>query len=123
MRRFACWSLGLALAASAVQAQAPSTPRPTTLGEPFPFAPLPPSELPKIDEPKLPPNPLVELLKPTIQVRGRIDADAIVAVQSQQSRATIGDLQNAYGFRRARIGAEGKLGEAATWVVEAELAG
>src|SRR5262249_46164217 len=72
-----------------------------------------------------PSNPLAERLnlKPTIQVRGRIEADAVMAAQSQESKATIGDLQNGYGFRRVRLGAQGNIGDSASWVSEVELAG
>lgn len=62
-------------------------------------------------------------LTPTFQIRGRIEADASRAVQSEQSKAMIGDLQNGYGFRRVRLGAFGNLGDAASWLSEVELAG
>lgn len=58
-----------------------------------------------------------------IQMRGRIQTDAIMAVQSAQSKALIGNLQNGYGFRRARIGMQGTVGDAAHWVSEIEVAG
>jgi phosphate-selective porin OprO/OprP len=70
-------------------------------------------------------NPLEERLnlKPTIQLRGRVEAEAVVAAQSQASKAEIGDLQNGYGFRRVRLGAQGTIGDSASWVSEVELAG
>jgi phosphate-selective porin OprO/OprP len=70
-------------------------------------------------------NPLEERLNltPTIQVRGRVEADAVMAAQSAQSQAAIGDLQNGYGFRRVRLGAQGTVGDSASWVSEVELAG
>jgi phosphate-selective porin OprO/OprP len=61
--------------------------------------------------------------EPTFQLRGRIEAEAVMAAQSAQSQATIGDLQNGYGFRRVRLGAQGKVGDAGSWVSEVELAG
>lgn len=72
-----------------------------------------------------PANPLEERLnlKPTIQLRGRIETEAVMAAQSAQSQTTIGDLQNGYGFRRVRLGAQGNIGDAASWVSEVELAG
>jgi phosphate-selective porin OprO/OprP len=62
-------------------------------------------------------------LQPTIRLRGRIEADATMAVQSAESKATIGDLQNGYGFRRVRLGAQGTITDSTSWVSEAELAG
>ncbi len=62
-------------------------------------------------------------LRPTIQLRGRIEADATVASQSAASQATIGDLQNGYGFRRVRLGAQGTIADSVSWVSEVELAG
>lgn len=62
-------------------------------------------------------------LTPTFQIRGRIETDATRAVQSEQSKALIGDLQNGYGFRRVRLGAFGNIGDAASWLSEVELAG
>src|SRR5262245_18615347 len=55
-------------------------------------------------------NPLAERLKPTFELRGRIQVDAVMAAQSAASQAQIGDLQNGYGFRRARLGAQGTVG-------------
>jgi phosphate-selective porin OprO/OprP len=70
-------------------------------------------------------NPLEERLglKPTFEVRGRIEVDAVLPLQSQRSKETIGDLQNGYGFRRVRLGAQGRIGDSASWVSEVELAG
>lgn len=75
------------------------------------------------------PSPLTSIfgddvdLKPTFNIRGRIETDAIRAVQSAQSIATIGDMQNGYGFRRVRLGAFGQIGDVASWISEVELAG
>jgi phosphate-selective porin OprO/OprP len=57
-----------------------------------------------------------------VKLRGRIEADAVFASQSTTSKAIIGDLQNAFGFRRARIGAEGTVGSSAKWVGEFDFA-
>lgn len=43
----------------------------------------------------------------TIRLRGRLDAEAIGTTQSAISEATFGNLGNAFGLRRAWIGAEG----------------
>ncbi|MCE9533308.1 MAG: hypothetical protein K8T89_19600 [Planctomycetes bacterium] len=66
---------------------------------------------------------LDEFLRPTFRVRGLIEAEPVVAAQSAQSKAVIGDLQNGYGFRRVRLGAQGSIGDSARWVSEVELAG
>jgi phosphate-selective porin OprO/OprP len=68
-------------------------------------------------------HPIADLLKPTFELRGRIQTDAIVAVQSPESIAVIGDLQNGFGFRRVRLGAQGTIHESTLWVSEVELAG
>lgn len=60
-------------------------------------------------------------LEPTFQLRGRIEAEAVMAVQSAASEATLGDLQNGFGFRRVRLGAQGKIDGSSSWVSEVEL--
>lgn len=67
-------------------------------------------------------NPLAERLKPTFELRGRIEADAVAVAQSTSSKALIGDIQNGYGFRRARLGAQGNVGTSARWVAEIDFA-
>lgn len=57
------------------------------------------------------------------ELRGRIEAESVMAAQSAQNEAAIGDLQNAYGFRRVRLGAQGVIEDSASWVSEVELAG
>jgi phosphate-selective porin OprO/OprP len=61
--------------------------------------------------------------KPTIELRGRIQADAIFVDQSARNRAILGEIQNATGFRRARLGAQGTVGEHVNWVAEFDFAG
>lgn len=61
--------------------------------------------------------------KLTFQLRGRIEADAIFPHQSARDKLIIGDLQDAVGFRRARLGAEGKVGEQVHWIAEFDFAG
>jgi phosphate-selective porin OprO/OprP len=77
----------------------------------------------RLFQPAPPPHPVEEWLKPTFQMRGRIETDAIVAAQSAESQAIIGDLQNGYGLRRMRLGAQGTIGDDVHWVSEVELAG
>jgi phosphate-selective porin OprO/OprP len=62
-------------------------------------------------------------LQPTFEMRGRIEAEVVVARQSDRSREAIGTLENGYGFRRVRLGAQGGIGDSASWVSEVELAG
>ena len=119
MSRAAVWTLFAAsLLAGAAGAQTPPPNPPPAQPPPQPAASPTPEASPA-------PNLLVERLnlKPTFEVRGRIQADAVMAAQSPQSLATIGDLQNGFGFRRVRLGAEGKVGDSASWVSEVELAG
>lgn len=61
--------------------------------------------------------------KPAIELRGRIQADAILVNQSEKDKAIIGNVQNATGFRRARLGAQGSVGEQAHWIAEFDFAG
>jgi phosphate-selective porin OprO and OprP len=60
--------------------------------------------------------------KPTFEIRGRFEADALGPWQSLANRLTVGDLQAATGFRRARLGAQGHLGESLRWVSEFDFA-
>ncbi|HKB03700.1 MAG TPA: porin, partial [Gemmataceae bacterium] len=60
--------------------------------------------------------------KPTVKLRGRFEADALGVTQSLANRLTVGDLQSATGFRRARVGAEGTYGERLRWVTEFDFA-
>lgn len=72
------------------------------------------------------PLPLAEAeegLKPTFNLRGRINADAIVVDQSEKNIEDFGNYQNVVGFRRARLGAQGKVGELVDWIAEIDFAG
>lgn len=64
-----------------------------------------------------------EEVKPTVKLRGRIHADAIFVNQSEKNKAIFGDFENAVGFRRARLGAEGTYGDQFHWVCEFDFAG
>jgi phosphate-selective porin OprO/OprP len=69
-------------------------------------------------------NPLAERLglAPKFELRGRIEADAVMVAQSRASKALVGDVQNGFGFRRARLGAQGVVGDSARWVAEIDFA-
>ncbi len=58
----------------------------------------------------------------TFRLRGRIDTDAIWSSQSPTNEATFGDFKDVIGLRRARIGAEGELGDDRRYVAEIDLA-
>lgn len=57
------------------------------------------------------------------ELRGRIHADAIMVDQSPKNIEDFGNFQNVVGFRRARIGAQGTVGENVDWVAEVDFAG
>jgi len=76
--------------------------------------------LPAIPEPEKTDAPVAG---PIVQLRGRIQADAVFVTQSLRDKLIIGDLENAVGFRRARLGAQGTVGEQVRWVSEFDFAG
>ena len=53
---------------------------------------------------------------PKVKLRGRIHADAVGVTQSPHNKETIGDLENATGFRRVRLGAQGTIGKQVYWI-------
>lgn len=116
---------------SAVNAQTPDASVPTAPAPSIPAGTLVEESKatpPKIEGAVSPPtssstHPIADILKPTFEIRGRIQTDAIVAVQSPESIAVIGDLQNGFGFRRVRLGAQGTIHDSTLWVSEVELAG
>ncbi|VTR91230.1 Phosphate-selective porin O and P OS=Pirellula staleyi (strain ATCC 27377 / DSM 6068 / ICPB 4128) GN=Psta_4368 PE=4 SV=1: Porin_O_P [Gemmata massiliana] len=130
MTRWAAWGVLVVAGAISAPASAGDLPGGTTapVGEPAPpSAPAPTTVAPTVpDLPASVTNPLSERLglglKPTFELRGRIEADAVVVSQSTSSKALIGDLQNGYGFRRARIGAQGIVGDSTRWVAEVDFA-
>lgn len=67
----------------------------------------------------------VEKEKPFLdyQLRGRIEADALWATQSPLNKVVLGDIENALGFRRARLGVQGTAGETVNWISEFDFAG
>lgn len=80
------------------------------------FSPPQPAASPSDHEPTPEPPP------PKFHLRGRIDADFIFADQSAANQATFGNLNDAIGLRRARIGAEGHLSPESRYVAEIDLA-
>jgi phosphate-selective porin OprO/OprP len=68
-------------------------------------------------------EPAKETSYPNIRLRGRIEPEMITVSQSQKSKELFGDFQNAVGFRRARLGAEGEASEMSRWVFEVDFAG
>jgi phosphate-selective porin OprO and OprP len=59
----------------------------------------------------------------SFEVLGRIQAEAIMVSQTEKDKAILGDFQNAVGFRRARLGAKGDVGEQVHWITEFDFAG
>ncbi|MFO0897310.1 MAG: porin [Pirellulales bacterium] len=57
-----------------------------------------------------------------INLRGRIDTDAIWSTQSPANLATYGDLGDVVGLRRARIGAFGNFSDHSRYLAEIDLA-
>lgn len=121
------WGVAVVAVAVATARGADAPPSPVTPAEtsteppPAPEAPNPLAERLGLT----PLTPTIQLrppLTPTIALRGRIEPEAILAAQSQASQAVVGTLQNGYGFRRARLGAEGEIGTSARWVAEFEFA-
>ncbi len=84
-------------------------PYPVAVEHPTPEAAPPPAAAPAKD--------------PPFQIRGRVEADAVTVNQDDKSKAIYGNFQNAVGFRRLRLGAEGTAGPQASWVAELDFAG
>lgn len=59
----------------------------------------------------------------TARLRGRIDTDALQSEQSAKNLADFGELNDAVGLRRARIGIEGDFAEGGSYIAEIDLAG
>jgi phosphate-selective porin OprO/OprP len=80
-----------------------------------------PAELPPIttDPAKEEPTPT----KPVVELRGRIQAEAALVSQSNRDSTIIGPIEDAVGFRRARLGAQGYVGDQVRWVAEFDFAG
>ncbi|HLW66340.1 MAG TPA: porin, partial [Gemmataceae bacterium] len=95
--------------------KAPTDPSAGATGAPSPQAGAPKTQIGASDQPND--------IKPDIKLRGRINADTIFVGQSPQNLAILGPIPDATGFRRARLGAEGTVGEQVDWVAEFDFAG
>lgn len=62
-------------------------------------------------------------LKPSIKIRGRIQADIAAFSQSTANRATVGDMEDGADFRRVRIGAQGQAFDITEYLFEIDFAG
>jgi phosphate-selective porin OprO/OprP len=97
--------------------------------DPTPAAPAPPApqptEPPKSDPPAVGANVSETQTSkdPNFKLRGRIEADSVTVNQSPKDKVLFGDFQDAVGFRRLRLGAEGTAGEMTRWVAEIDFAG
>src|SRR5262245_34159342 len=65
-----------------------------------------PADDKKADDKKSDDDTKEKEIKPVFELRGRINTDAILVNQSARNQAIIGDIENATGFRRARLGAQ-----------------
>jgi phosphate-selective porin OprO and OprP len=61
--------------------------------------------------------------KPIARIIGRINADTIFVSQSHRNIETFGVVDNAVGFRRAFLGAQGEVGDNVYWSAEFDFAG
>ncbi len=84
----------------------------TSPGEPIQPGPPPPIET----------TPIIPS-EVHFKVRGRIEADEITGTQDRKDQLLYGNFGNVVGFRRARLGAEGDVGEQTRWVAEFDFAG
>lgn len=60
---------------------------------------------------------------PSVNVTGQVQIDFVNFNQSANNKATIGELENAAGFRRARLGAFGEVYDTTEYRVEFDFAG
>jgi phosphate-selective porin OprO and OprP len=61
--------------------------------------------------------------KPSINVTGQLQIDSVTFNQSDVNKEAVGELENATGFRRARLGAFGELFETTEYRIEFDFAG
>jgi phosphate-selective porin OprO and OprP len=62
-------------------------------------------------------------LNPSVNVTGQVQVDTLTFNQSERNKLALGDLQNATGFRRSRLGAFGEIFETTEYRVEFDFAG
>ena len=96
---------------------------PTAAADPEPRGAAKPYSV-AVEPPAAEPPPAAAPPKdPPFKLRGRVEADAITVNQDDKSKAIYGNFQNAVGFRRLRLGAEGTAGAQVSWVAELDFAG
>jgi len=78
------------------------------------------NDLPKPTKPEPPAKPTPTY--PAIKMTGFFQLDAARFDQDATSRATLGDIQDGAGFRRARLGATGNLSEKTLYMFEIDIA-
>jgi phosphate-selective porin OprO/OprP len=99
----------------------PASPPPATISAPAATAPEPPiGDMPPVG---LTPTDTKDSKDPSFKLRGRVEADSVSVTQSPKDKALFGDFQDAVGFRRLRLGAEGTAAEQTRWVAEIDFAG
>jgi phosphate-selective porin OprO/OprP len=64
-----------------------------------------------------------KIIKPVFELQGRIQAEAALVSQSARDQAILGTIHDGVGFRRARLGAHGDVGEQVHWIAEFDFAG
>jgi phosphate-selective porin OprO and OprP len=93
-----------------------------------PSEPLVPSSISSVQDelPSFPQNltplPRSSDSYPTFRLRGRLEMDTLLPVQSGGNQQVFGDLADTTGLRRARIGAEGNFSRDSRYVGEIDLA-
>lgn len=70
----------------------------------------------------LPPCPPEEPKYPTVKMTGFFHLDSDWFDQNQANRATVGDIQDGDGFRRARLAAKGNVAENVSYIMEYDFA-
>lgn len=106
---------------AAATAQAAAEPANPSAVPPAPVTP--PTIVPPVQVTTVDPEPAKETSYPNIRLRGRIEPEFVTVSQSPKNKELFGDFQNAVGFRRARLGAEGEASEMSRWVFEVDFAG
>jgi phosphate-selective porin OprO/OprP len=125
----ATWAMALLLLAVAIPCRAQeaypvcqNAPAAPILGTPstVPEEPAPPIPEAKSEPIAIQPK---EDFKPIARIIGVIDADTILVSQSHKNIQDFGVIQDAVGFRRARLGAAGEVGDYVYWNAEFDFAG
>ena len=95
------------------------------LQEPGAF-PMPSEEIVEVPQAAPPKKPKVEAKKseefPINKITGFTQFDSDFNSQTPQNMATVGDMQNGAGFRRARLAATGRVAEFTNYILEVDFA-